>query len=139
MWKWLAEDMRPSEWHAQRHEDRYSTGIPDISFALAGVDGWLELKKLPEAPKNPDRIFKIPHLLPEQVLWLNGRGDAGKGHSYLLLHTGNRRSGAWSLLHYKYVADLYDGRLTFNRFVDSCSMVSAGRFDVKRFEDLLNG
>lgn len=37
-------------WHVQRHEDKYSTGIADLSYACKGVDGWLEAKVLPKWP-----------------------------------------------------------------------------------------
>jgi hypothetical protein len=32
----------------QRHEDKFSLGIPDVSFMWAGTSGWVELKNASE-------------------------------------------------------------------------------------------
>ncbi len=58
----------------QRHEDRITKGIPDLSFATVGpngwMHGWLELKYLAEWPKNPKTIVKVPKFYKEQKIWL---------------------------------------------------------------------
>ena len=55
-------------WVAQRHEDRFTCGIPDVSFVLpGGVGGWIELKA-------GDR-FKVS---PEQIQWMLLRARYGQ-------------------------------------------------------------
>ena len=57
-------------WHAQRHEDSISIGIPDVSFTYSGVNGWMELKCSSPSGKRP---IRIPKLKPEQLNWAHNR------------------------------------------------------------------
>lgn len=82
LWRALDAEMR-SFWTAQRHEDRYSPDVPDVSFALNGVDGWAELKVVDPTPK-PDALLRIAHFTSGQRNWLYKRGRAGTGHCFLL-------------------------------------------------------
>jgi len=76
-WNSIDKMMR-GRWDAQRHEDKYSVGIPDVSYGLNGVNGWIELKAY---SKWPTKGF--PHLEPEQVNWLIDRGRKG-GYCFLM-------------------------------------------------------
>ncbi len=67
-WQYIDNKMGAS-WDAQRHEDKFTTGIPDVSYALFGTSGWIELKCLDAWPVR-NGIVKIPHLTAEQKLWL---------------------------------------------------------------------
>lgn len=60
----------------QRHEDRYSSGIPDVSFVQrdTGRSGWVELKTISAWSRGPTRI---PHLSVEQVNWIGTRSLLG--------------------------------------------------------------
>lgn len=64
-------------WDAQSHEDAYSEGIPDISFAMFGLNGWIELK-IAHFPVLKDTPINLDHLTPNQVNWLIKRGNKGK-------------------------------------------------------------
>lgn len=68
----------------QRHEDILSPGIPDISYALDGVDGWIELKYRAAWPKRA----KLKLLDPAQAIWHMQRGQAGNGNVYTLAQIG---------------------------------------------------
>jgi hypothetical protein len=57
-------------WLAQRHEDRYSVGVPDVSFIMNGMSGWIELK---EAATFQERL-KIRR---SQLVWMAEREAAG--------------------------------------------------------------
>lgn len=70
-------------WDHQRHEDKFSVGIPDISFGLGGKNGWIELKYLKKWPKLGD-IVKIPHFTSQQKNWIYKRQKIG-GNCWLLL------------------------------------------------------
>lgn len=81
LWKYLNNKMGVS-WDAQRHEDKFTTGIPDVSYAIDGVSGWIELKCLEAWPLNNIAV-KVPHFSPDQKLWLFMRGRYG--HAFFFL------------------------------------------------------
>lgn len=69
-------------WHAQSHEDRYSTGIPDLSYGANGVNGWIELKQV--QLEKPHHIIKPSKFTASQVNWLKNRNAHG-GYCYVLV------------------------------------------------------
>lgn len=112
MWDYLDDTMR-GRWDAQRHEDKFSESVPDVSFACRGVDGWLELKVLPSWPKQPGVNVRMSHLRPGQVNWMEIRGKRGRGAVWLLLAVGTSNGLAdWVLIHHTRVRDLYEAKLT---------------------------
>lgn len=94
--KLLVRGLREQGFHVQEHEDYLSTGIPDLSWAKNGFDGWMELKWLPvhvQDKFNPgiDRRFM------KQVSWLEQRGRVGAGCCHLLCgHKGGYILIEWS-------------------------------------------
>jgi len=80
-----------SRWDAQRHEDRYATGIPDVSFGIHGKDGWIELKHLHKGPANQDRPwdFAYDHLTSDQRNWMTRRARQGSGRVFVLAQIGD--------------------------------------------------
>lgn len=83
LWRNLRLGMK-HRWNAQRHEDRFSEGVPDVSYAIGGRDGWIELKAAPQWPVRPTTPLRV-HMTPQQVLWLEQRGRAGNGRCFILL------------------------------------------------------
>lgn len=73
-------------WLAQRHEDRYSTDIPDVSYSCGRHSGWIELKVIDHWPA-PDRplVLTADHFTPGQRQWLTRHGKAGAGHTYVFI------------------------------------------------------
>ena len=69
----------------QRHEDR-SEGIPDLSYTINGVSGWVELKQVKEWPSRQSTQVKINHYTKFQRVWLFKRSRAG-AKCYVLLMT----------------------------------------------------
>lgn len=65
-----------------RHEDRTRRFIPDVSFGLEGINGWIELKAYDHWPS--DGIPKFRNYHPGQKNWLVKRGRAG-GHCFALV------------------------------------------------------
>jgi hypothetical protein len=57
--------------HVQRHEDKYETGIPDLSYGRDGINGWIEVK------------WERLKFEPKQPLWLSKRAMTG-GHVFVL-------------------------------------------------------
>jgi hypothetical protein len=67
-----------------RHEDKFTNFIPDISFAGNRTDGWIEVKW---CEKDPTSLGALDHWTKGQQSWLYDRGRAGSGHCYLLVGT----------------------------------------------------
>ena len=85
-WKQLNRAMR-GRWHAQRHEDSSSVGIPDVSAGIGGhTDVWIELKAL---AKPPVRRF-TPRIRVNQLNWLEKRGTAGHGACFVMTRVASR-------------------------------------------------
>jgi len=86
LWDYLKRGML-LKWEAQRHEDKYSTGIPDVSYSI-GRHGWIELKRLKSKPVNNDTILHISHYTADQKNWLFRHGSKG-GACFILLQIEN--------------------------------------------------
>lgn len=76
---------RLGRWHACRHEDSATIGVPDMSYGLDGTNGWIEFKSVPGWPIQ--HRLKVRDLTAHQVHWLEERGRAG-GSCWLLLSVG---------------------------------------------------
>lgn len=89
------ERMTRSRLLCQRHEDRLSPDIPDVSYVdrANGVCGWVELKTIEAWSASTTRIR---HLRPGQVNWLRARGILGSA-AYMLLWV--RHSDEWLWFH----------------------------------------
>jgi len=101
----LWDDIRGAmvgRWHAQRHEDRYSTGIPDVSFGIGRrSDGWVELKYLPKWPAsrmacNKPWDFSYDHFTAEQRNWMSLRARHGTGRVFLICRFGDTCTLVWN-------------------------------------------
>jgi hypothetical protein len=94
----LWNDMRkflPQSLDMTRHEDKYRSGIPDVSYGVNGVNGWIELKFEPRWPR--DGILRYRKFKETQRVWLRARGESG-GHCYILTIVGSGKQREY-LLH----------------------------------------
>lgn len=125
LWEYVRDGVGPL-WEAQRHEDRHSLGIPDVSYST-DHHGWIELKYLPAAPKRPTTIMKVDHFTAEQRNWLTKHGRRG-GHCFILLQVGAcyllfswadaRKIGQMTFDEHKKTAlTVWEGRMNFTEFV----------------------
>lgn len=71
-------------------ENPAQPGTPDVNF----VEGWIELKKLTNWPRDPDAIVRCEHFTPQQRNWLLLR-DRKRGKCWLLLQVKDE----WLLIH----------------------------------------
>ena len=76
LWRYISQGMG-RRWSASRHEDMIGLGVPDVSYGLQGVQGWIELKVLDDWPKNPKTIVQFRKFTTWQRRWLLGRGRHG--------------------------------------------------------------
>lgn len=74
-------DYRKKDLHWQLHEDGLSVGIPDISYGIDGINGWIETKWT-NAPITWDQSYN-PKFQKYQESWLVARARSG-GHAVLL-------------------------------------------------------
>ncbi|MBT9158767.1 MAG: hypothetical protein DDT26_00014 [Dehalococcoidia bacterium] len=98
----LWDDIRDAmvgRWHAQRHEDRYAQGVPDVSFGLGRTtEGWIELKCLGSWPgfhRPGPWNFANHHLTPEQRNWMDQRIKHGLGRVFLVCRFGDEATLIW--------------------------------------------
>jgi len=68
------------------HEDRFQEGIPDASYGLENVNGWVEHKYLKSWPKRATTLVN-PGIKKTQVLWIEPRQKTG-GRCFLLIGVG---------------------------------------------------
>lgn len=62
-------------WVADRIENECGgAGIPDVSFGVAGRNGWMELKYLQAFPRREGTLVRIDHYTIAQKKWLRRRG-----------------------------------------------------------------
>lgn len=73
LWNYVKKGML-GKWHATRIESSAGNGIPDVSYGLPGVNGFLELKLIPSWPVRKTTNVKLP-LRPEQKHWIKARGE----------------------------------------------------------------
>jgi len=83
LWLYIRDGMLGRR-DATRHEDRLSGGTPDVSYGMAGNNGWIELKWLNVVVADKYAPIKIPHFTYDQKRFLRKRGAAG-GHCWLLI------------------------------------------------------
>ena len=76
-----------TRWHAQSHEDSLSVGIPDLSYGIQGVNGWIELKQIDDFPEDESKVIRPKKYTPEQVNWLRNRGRKA-GHCFIFVKIG---------------------------------------------------
>lgn len=81
------EKNKRHEVHLCRHEDECTSGIPDISYGIDGVNGWIELKAYKDWPKKPETIIPFKNFKRTQKKFLRGRGKAG-GHCFVMIIFG---------------------------------------------------
>lgn len=102
LWDRTRDGMSPW-WHAQRHEDKHSLGIPDVSYGFGGSDGWLELKYRPALPKSlrAPWDWSPKDFTPEQRNWLGQRSAKGNGQVFLLAYfEAERITALWRWQNY---------------------------------------
>ncbi len=73
--------------HLTRHEDECTSGIPDVSYGIDGVNGWIELKAYKHWPKKPETVIPFKNFKISQKRFLRGRGKAG-GYCFVMVVFG---------------------------------------------------
>ena len=89
LWRRVRKALAPHG-RVSRVENPLEPGMPDVSYCLDGVEGWLELKALPAWPKKPGTIVGPRLVRPAQRAWWLRQLAAG-GRIYMLLAVGERR------------------------------------------------
>ncbi len=95
-----------TRWHVQSHEDRYSEGIPDLSFGVVGANGWIELKQVEKWPVRANTVVKPKKFTPAQANWLLRRGKKA-GFCYVLVKVAQHD---FFLFHFMGARALREGR-----------------------------
>ena len=132
-WSLIQSKMSPY-WAAQRHEDKHTKGIPDVSYSMNGVNGWIELKTVEVS--NAGKV-NIPHFTTEQRQWLKRHGRRG-GHCFLFVEITNSKQ-FWSSLYVLIPYDKIDtvSGLAWEEMVQLSSYHSFDGVDLARLIDAL--
>jgi hypothetical protein len=100
-WQELQRQLRGrKDVHMGRVENPCDPGMPDVSWAWAGLEGFVELKDLNGWPKRGGPV-RVRHFRPAQKIWLRRRTRAG-GRCHVLIRIGNEwllLPGAWAAAH----------------------------------------
>jgi hypothetical protein len=70
--------------HFERIENMVGVGMPDVTYCVRGVEGFIELKQIKEFPARAGTVVSVDHYTPQQRIWARRRISAG-GRVYLLL------------------------------------------------------
>lgn len=130
IWHHLSTRMK-DRWHANRHEDTVTIGVPDISFGINGKNGWIEMKSLPDWPKT-SRPLKLHDLTIHQVKWIEKRLEFG-GDCWILISVGRD----FVLIPGKFVRSLYKEGFHPLATASVNGYRFIGSIDVPRFADAL--
>lgn len=95
-----------------RHEDKLTSGIPDASYGVDGVGGWVELKTYDAWPRDSETPLRFHDLKPTQVNWAIRRGRKQRRVWFLVAVADD-----WFLIRWKHAREL--GRLTRQQLLDS--------------------
>lgn len=87
LWRNMRERMHPYWDEATRHEDKFNSGIADVSFVCGGEHGWIELKQMDAWPKRPGTIVRCKHYTTQQRNFLKAKGEHG-GNAWLFAKIG---------------------------------------------------
>lgn len=86
IWKAIEPIITKAFGDASRHEDKQRQGIPDISFGIDQVNGWIESKHLKAWPKGFSTQVKVS-IKKKQRNWICKRSNTG-GSCFLMLAVG---------------------------------------------------
>jgi|GEM_PF-2202952 len=115
----------------QAVENSANPGCPDVEC----LRGWLELKYLPNWPKQMDTVVRIDHYTQQQRNFLRRRWNAGGG-AWLLLRVGSRGT-IENLLFEAPEAWEWVGRVPRARLVDLAILHSYGRIATADLDETL--
>jgi penicillin-binding protein-related factor A (putative recombinase) len=86
--RYVTKGLRKLGADVTRHEDIVTKGVPDVSYGMQGVNGWIELKEIKW--KKRRTTGNDIGLSPEQRLWLRQRGKQG-GRCFVLVRATESR------------------------------------------------
>lgn len=127
-WSYLRGLMSPY-WAVQRHEDQFTVGIPDISYSMLGVNGWIELKSI--AIANADSVIKIPHFTTSQYQWLKRHGKRG-GNCYIFIEVNRKLNPEKDYLLIPHDQMDVIGEFNLKQLIDVSKYHSHNRIDITR-------
>jgi len=112
----------------QRHEDSIGLGVPDVSYGLDNVCGWIELKAFPK--RMARGVYKFHNFKKWQKKWLMRRGEQG-GHTFLMLIIGKGRTVEYFLFPWQVLGELYEEELSLEELHDLAIYYSQGKINHK--------
>lgn len=117
-------------------ESPSSSGIPDCSISIDGVESWVELK-VTDMPKRHDTPLNLRHFTVEQENWLVKRGKSGSPVFLALRVRCGETGGYYHLLvHGSKVGELRGKDL--NKAIDLAALAWWAEDDYRVLYDILD-
>src|SRR5262245_18814529 len=63
--------------HFARIENMVGRGMPDVTYCIRSIEGFIELKHADAWPVRPDTVLELKHYTPQQRIWSQWRMKAG--------------------------------------------------------------
>ena len=114
------------------HEDKFTFGVPDSSYGLSQINGWVEHKYIGSWPVRPSTKIKIG-LRKDQVFWMEKRQKTG-GRCFILIGVESEIF----LFSGDLVRELYSGIIK-KQFYEMSLAVWNKQIDTKQLKLLLCG
>ena len=98
---WNKMDKAMESWdgdcHFTRHEDKSRPGIPDTSYGMLGINGWIELKARDKWPVDPEKLVRFRHELTRPQRRFQRMRGAAAGHVFVMLIVGRKHNAEYLL------------------------------------------
>jgi hypothetical protein len=104
--------------HVTNHEDSWIAGVPDLSFGLNGVDGWIELKDVVAIPSAANSL-QIG-FTPAQGTWAKKRFAAGNGNVWGLVRVRRSASSTYWLFRGDQIRAIATNSVSIDNMVKYC-------------------
>lgn len=116
IWEVL-ESIILKEGDCSRHEDKYKSGVPDISYGINDINGWIESKFIDKWPTR-DKTVNLRKFTSQQRRWITKRNNSG-GNCYIILLVGKeKRNREFLIFSGDYAMKL--GHVTRNEMYKNC-------------------
>ena len=130
LWDYVKKGMS-GRWLATRIETVTSLGVPDVTYSVKGVHGWIELKWVPKAPVKQSTKMRLSHLTEQQKQWIFSRGKLA-GDVWLLV----RVEDEFFLFDHKFIHDIQ--QMTIDEWRVNCEVNWSKKINFEELSTILS-
>ncbi|MEK0324564.1 MAG: hypothetical protein QQN63_02575 [Nitrosopumilus sp.] len=119
------------DYHFTRHEDKSRPGIPDVSYGMLGVNGWIELKARDKWPVDPEKLVRFRHELTRPQRRFQRKRGAAAGHVFVMLIVGRKNNAEYLL--FPWQTEMHLEASTRAELYELACYYSVGKINVRDF------